>query len=180
MIDIETFGKNPNSVIVSIGAVAFDIETGKTGKEFKLNVSAEDCVKNGLEIDVDTFEWWLKQSKEAQESLLSDELPRQYLNVAILSFIGFISENFDTDNLKVWANSPSFDLVILKNAFRKLDIRPVWEYYNERDCRTLVQLLPGIKEKVVFNGVKHSVIDDCKYQIKYCSEIYKTLIHGKN
>ena len=34
MLDIETHGKDAGCVVVSIGAVRFDVQTGKTGKEF--------------------------------------------------------------------------------------------------------------------------------------------------
>jgi len=35
MVDIETLGNKSNSVILSIAAVYFDLQTGKTGKRRK-------------------------------------------------------------------------------------------------------------------------------------------------
>ena len=44
MLDLETMGTKSNSAIISIGAVEFDILTGKTGREFYRNVSLQSCI----------------------------------------------------------------------------------------------------------------------------------------
>jgi hypothetical protein len=51
MLDIETMGNESFSSIVSIGALEFDIETGKTGREFYVNVDLQSCMDLGLIVD---------------------------------------------------------------------------------------------------------------------------------
>ncbi|EHK4833930.1 3'-5' exoribonuclease, partial [Escherichia coli] len=70
MIDLETMGKNPDAPIISIGAIFFDPQTGEMGPEFSKTIDLETA---GGVIDRDTIKWWLKQSREAQSAILTDE-----------------------------------------------------------------------------------------------------------
>ena len=54
MVDLETLGNGSESVIISIGAVEFDPETGELGREFYKVVDAQSCVDAGLKIDAST------------------------------------------------------------------------------------------------------------------------------
>lgn len=175
MIDIETFGNKSHSVIVSIGAVFFDLKTGSIGSVFYMDISAADCVKTGLKIDADTFMWWLKQSKEAQEKMV-DRKDVKSLKIALLNLGRFISD-YGPKDVKVWGNSARFDLGLLENAYDLIGLKIPWKHYNERDVRTLVSFAPEIKKNMLFTGVKHYAVDDCKHQIKYCSAIFNTLAH---
>lgn len=71
MIDIETFGTNDDSPIMSIGAVKFDKEI--TGK-FLVNVTLESNLENGAILDGKTVDWWLQQDAKAIKSLV-DPVP---------------------------------------------------------------------------------------------------------
>ncbi|EPR1107312.1 RecE family exodeoxyribonuclease, partial [Escherichia coli] len=70
MIDLETMGKNPDAPIISIGAIFFDPQTGDMGPEFSKTIDLETA---GGVIDRDTIKWWLKQSREAQSAIMTDE-----------------------------------------------------------------------------------------------------------
>ena len=65
MVDLETLGTAPGSVILSIGAVRFDVEKGLLD-EFYVNIDVESSQRLGLTIDGDTVMWWLKQSDAAR------------------------------------------------------------------------------------------------------------------
>ena len=69
MLDIETMGNESFSSIVSIGAVEFDINTGKTGKGFYTNVDLQSCINLGLIINASTVMWWLKQNEQARKDM---------------------------------------------------------------------------------------------------------------
>ncbi|EJI5312433.1 3'-5' exoribonuclease, partial [Escherichia coli] len=84
MIDIETMGKNPNAAIISIGAIFFDPQTGDMGPEFSKTIDLDTA---GGVIDRDVIKWWLKQSREAQSAILTDEIP---LDDALLQLREFI------------------------------------------------------------------------------------------
>ncbi|EFH8750953.1 exonuclease, partial [Escherichia coli] len=72
MIDLETMGKNPDAPIISIGAIFFDPQTGDMGPEFSKTIDLDTA---GGVIDRDVIKWWLKQSREAQSAIMTDEIP---------------------------------------------------------------------------------------------------------
>ncbi len=173
MIDIETLGTKPGSVILSIGAVCFNLDTGENGSIFHTDISGEDCIKRGLEIDYSTFRWWMEQDKEAQNKLLKNQ-SNKTLKIGLLSLGRFISDNCPP-NVQVWGNSARFDLGILQKAYDAVGLELPWNHYRERDVRTLVMFNPLIKKQMTFTGIKHYPIDDCRHQIKYCSAIKQTI-----
>ena len=66
MLDIETLGTGPNSVILSIGAVEFD-ETGVISKFYEA-IDPESCTDWGLQIDARTVLWWMDQNDAARKT----------------------------------------------------------------------------------------------------------------
>ncbi len=111
MIDLEALGKNKNAPIASIGAVFFEPETGELGEKFYCRVDFENDMKNGAIPDGDTIKWWLKQASEARAELVSDDAISLWR--AVNKFEYWLTEVSDNlSDLKVWANSPSFDCVI--------------------------------------------------------------------
>lgn len=170
MLDIETGGNSPSSIIFSIGAVQFDMATGEIGKQFYINIDAEDSQKQGLTFDASTVLWWMKQSDEARKSL---EYNCTTLKSALSGFESWLEEVNDKD-VQIWANAPSFDMVLLKAAYKTIGNREPWFYWQERCVRTLIAFNPLLKKAVV-NDFPHNAIGDCLYQIKYCSAIYNTI-----
>jgi exodeoxyribonuclease VIII len=167
MIDIETLGRSHNAVIVQIAAVQFDPLTGEMGSEFLCFIDAENAQKHhNRKIDASTAIWWLKQSDEARKAVF-ENAERLTLFDAMLELRGFIdiiiAENLD--DVIIWGNSPSFDLEILKSSFNTCGINNKWEYYNERDFRTISKIFPDIAQTHKYKGVHHFALDDCKSQI---------------
>ncbi|ENF0517068.1 3'-5' exoribonuclease, partial [Escherichia coli] len=134
MIDIETMGKNPNAAIISIGAIFFDPQTGDMGPEFSKTIDLDTA---GGVIDRDVIKWWLKQSREAQSAILTDEIP---LDDALLQLREFIAENSGEFFVQVWGNGANFDNVILRRSYERQGIPCPWHYHNDRDVRTIVEL----------------------------------------
>lgn len=169
-IDIETLGTKPGCIILSIGAVAFDMATGETGNKFYINIDATDSQRHGLTIEASTVLWWLKQDKQAKQSL--EDCPVS-LEVAFNSFEVWLENNNSID-CEIWANSPSFDLSVLEYAFNKLGMKTPWFYWQERCIRTLVAFNKELKKSII-NDLPHDALHDCLYQIKYCSAIWNSI-----
>jgi hypothetical protein len=132
MIDIETLGKNPGCVILSIGAVQFG--TVRKGEWFYEKISIDDCTRNGLTIDQSTLQWWGEQSPEARREAFSG---KQLLNSALYNLSSWIGAG-----AQVWGNGAAFDLGILRAAYSKIGVNEPWEYSGERYYRTLRDLCP--------------------------------------
>ncbi|WP_418513648.1 3'-5' exoribonuclease domain-containing protein [Escherichia coli] len=174
MIDLETMGKNPDAPIISIGAIFFDPQTGDMGPEFSKTIDLDTA---GGVIDRDVIKWWLKQSREAQSAIMTDEIP---LDDALLQLREFIDENSGEFFVQVWGNGANFDNTILRRSYERQGIPCPWRYYNDRDVRTIVELGKAIdfdaRTAIPFEGERHNALDDARYQAKYVSAIWQKLI----
>ncbi len=104
------------------------------GPEFSKTIDLETA---GGVIDRDTIKWWLKQSREAQSAIMTDEIP---LDDALLQLREFIDENSGEFFVQVWGNGANFDNTILRRSYERQGIPCPWRYYNDRDVRTIVEL----------------------------------------
>ncbi|EFC1620188.1 exonuclease [Escherichia coli] len=174
MIDLETMGINPDAPIISIGAIFFDPQTGDMGPEFSKTIDLDTA---GGVIDRDVIKWWLKQSREAQSAIMTDEIP---LDDALLQLREFIDENSGEFFVQVWGNGANFDNVILRRSYERQGIPCPWRYCNDRDVRTIVELGKAIdfdaRTAIPFEGERHNALDDARYQAKYVSAIWQKLI----
>lgn len=178
MLDLETMGtKTLTAPVMSIGAVEFDILTGRTGREFYIVVDLQSVFDLGIMPQADTIMWWMQQDNDARKKIT--EAKGVNISQAIHEFTLFIQE-LKPKNLQVWGNSNRFDLGALEIIYNKLKKEIPWKYSLERDVRTLVSFAPDIKKNMPFNGIKHDPIDDCKHQINYCTEIYRKITQNTN
>ncbi|ELX0280224.1 3'-5' exoribonuclease, partial [Escherichia coli] len=174
MIDLETMGKNPDAPIISIGAIFFDPQTGDMGPEFSKTIDLDTA---GGVIDRDVIKWWLKQSREAQSAIMTDEIP---LDDALLQLREFIDENSGEFFVQVWGNGANFDNTILRRSYERQGIPCPWRYSNDRDVRTIVELGKAVdfdaRTAIPFEGERHNALDDARYQAKYVSTIWQKLL----
>lgn len=161
MIDLETMGKGPRSAIAAIGAVEFDPYGQGLGSELYHRVDLASSVAAGLVIDADTVVWWLKQSEEARAELTNENnVP---LHFALYELADMISgaDRADTSTI-VWANGTSFDFPILAHAYRACGMSQPWQYFNERDWRTVRKIGPNIAFERT--GTHHNALADACHQ----------------
>lgn len=177
MIDLETLSTANNAQILSIGAVKFD--TLGIHDTFYQNIKLKsDSV---FDISGTTVLWWLNQTKEAQETLLKKSLN---LRDSLIKFSAWYY-NYDMLRMKaddkvyietgkeVWGNGATFDNVILRNAYKKLDLECPWSFRDDRCFRTMArQLEASLNKRQIdvtfdFNGTKHNALQDAKNQAEY-------------
>lgn len=148
MLDLETYGVTPNSVILAICAIRFPLttksnffedvdETSLNGLDiFYRRIEIKTCLEKGMIIDEDTKKWWSSQKDSIKQEILYNK-DRVSLKTALNDFIMWYNL---TGVKELWANSPAFDCVIMENAFSKCGLSPPWKFYETRDLRTLVNL----------------------------------------
>ncbi|HIB8334691.1 TPA: 3'-5' exoribonuclease domain-containing protein [Klebsiella variicola] len=182
MVDLETMGKKHNAPIVAIGAVVFDPATGSIGESFYKVVCLESSVNWGAVIDPSTVIWWLKQSSEARSAIVNDDaIP---LLDALLQFREFVSDNVAGGSKKaqVWGNGASFDNSILRSSYDCIAEDYPWEYWNDRDVRTMVEHGQAIgfepKTTIPFEGDRHNALADAIHQARYVSAIWQRIVSG--
>lgn len=169
MVDIETLDTQPTAVILSIAARAFNIKSGKTETiGFNVTIEIQSQIDQGRTTSIATVLWWGKQSERASDLAFSEEMN---LLTALIQLREYFQSHC-TNNTRVWSRSPSFDLVVLKNALGN-DL-PIWEYNQERDVRTYNWAIP-IKTKRKHYVVTHIAHEDVKNQINEVCAVYKSI-----
>ena len=172
MIDIETLDTRPTAVILSIAALAFDrSEEDPFLIPFNIQIdSLDQAASYQRTIDPATEMWWEQQSDEVKDATFNGQITLRH---ALHKLTFFIRNNADIDTVRIWAKSPSFDLVILKNALDYFQYNTPWQYTNERDVRTYIADRPEAKGLPRNNEKKHIAINDAAYQMHQISTEYK-------
>lgn len=196
MLDLETLDNKINSVILSIGAIAFDLSASddiKIINKFYRNILIEDQIKKyNKTISDATFEWWMKQEPEVQDSLTKNRVGYE---CALYDFLEFTSKY----NLQeVWCQGIDFDIPIIERAISDIaSIRDddgflyayienmggtqfkLWHYSSVRDLRTLASIFPTATSANT-NKLKHNALADAEYQLENLSNILKYIKKTSN
>lgn len=182
MIDIETLGGPPRAIPVTIGVAVFSLD-GDTpvSEKFQLHVHPGTAQKAGLEMDANTIMWWMQQSSEAQQSLISGSAIS--LKLALDKLAEKISEVRNRNHrgkINIWGNDPDFDMVILNSAYQACGLTTPWQFWETRSTRTMIELgerLFGFNKKRDFvrEGTHHAADDDAEYQALLVRHLYQKL-----
>lgn len=175
MLDLETLSTRNDAAILSIGACLFDIETGNIGPTFSRHIELDDSPLRG-HISADTIKWWLKQDDAARQAITKPAKTVK-LRSALFDLREFIPR---TKSLKLWSNGATFDLVIIRNALERHSDMITWQYWQERDTRTLVDIaerITGINaaKTTPFDGTKHDALADAIHQAQYISRAFNLI-----
>ncbi len=164
MIDLETFGTQPGSVIKAIGAVAFNTAHG-IYDSFYERINVQSCLDAGLTIDWNTIEWWMTQPDEARSEMVK---PGELLSDVLWSFSAWVTKFRTT--VGVWGNGASFDNSLLCVAYDKIpnSFLP-WKYSEDRCYRTMKNMFPAITHERT--GTHHNALDDARYQAEHLIKI---------
>lgn len=164
MVDLETLGNGSNAAIISIGAVAFDLDKG-LGNEFYMNVDPQSCVDAGMKMDVSTVMWWMQQSDQARAAFKAKGTP---IEVVLGEFKAWYPAS-----ACLWGNGATFDNVILSNAYNAVGMSRPWHFTKDRCYRSLKALRPEIKHER--EGVYHHALDDAKYQAEHAIKLLRVM-----
>lgn len=171
-IDLETLSTSPAAVILSIGAVAFCEDTGRTAS-FATVVSVDS--QDDRQIDASTLRWWEQQSAEARIVLdLAKEADAPPLRHALDLFTDWIGSFGATHDVHVWGNGSDFDVAILAHAYKSFSPFVPWHFKKARDMRTLYDVTSrfglDIRSYTPRVGTHHNALDDAQYQANIIHE----------
>lgn len=198
MIDIETLGTTQDAVILQIAAIGF-AKDGRDTLGWEGDVTIQDQLDLGRTIDPATVAWWIdKTSPNARENVFGRNETIPYsLKEALELLNNYIEEHLLKDNNnntsedRIWANSPAFDLAIIRNAMESCGITPCWKYWQEADYRTLKYIgsanrftdtIPKYptdqqSNSMLENRTPHCAMDDALVQLEY---VTRFLLECKN
>lgn len=168
MLDLETLGNKPGSVIVAIGAVRFNPAEMTIEDEFYGVIDAVSAQAAGLTLDADTVKWWLQQSEPARMAICNRGEPIQSV---LLQFSQWL--RLPCEEATVWGNGAAFDNTLLAAAYQKTLLQVPWKFWNDRCYRTLKAMAPTVK--MARQGTYHNALDDAKSQAVHLMDILKFL-----
>jgi hypothetical protein len=174
MIDFETFGSKPDTIVLNVGMVWFDKEKFLAEKLWYFDIKEQIEVYK-RSIDASTLAWWMKQSDEARAQFNSSEEKISLVDFASrfdeVSRFACKTHGRGLEDLKPWGNGASFDLSILEHIFKdNLKQETPWKFWNANCFRSL-NSLADLKSRVKRQGTHHNALDDAKYQAS-CVQYY--------
>ena len=168
MVDLETLGTAPGSVILSIGAVAFN--EGRPESEWVTfnsgPINIDSSLNVGLTVDADTVMWWGRQDAEASKLLTEAQTGGVNVRMALSCFTTW----FPLDAC-IWGNGANFDEPLLTAAYRTIGCVPPYKYYASHCYRTMKNLFSDVVSSPAFQGVKHDALADALHQTRHLQSI---------
>ena len=167
MLDLETWGTKPGSVITSIGAVVFNDEA--VTDHFYARICPKSAMEAGLTVDADTILWWMRQSAEAREEF---RLSSYHIETALADFSRWCLAGREGDPV-LWGNGATFDNALLRAAYEACSIVAPWGALSDRCYRTAKSYRPDIK--MARTGTHHNALDDARSQAEHLIRIHKAM-----
>lgn len=159
MVDIEALGTEPDSIILSIGCVAFNLNRIGASSLFYTRVKVESCEAIGLKMYWDTVKWWLDQGDIARREVTCSDGAATIYN-ALIWLSDFIKSEAGGRDIRIYAKDPDFDCVILREAYKRTHIDLPWLYTQTRSVRTTLEDA-GMQTKL---RVQHHALNDAVVQ----------------
>ena len=160
MLDLETLGTVPGCVVLSIGAVEFELD-GAVGSSFYANLLRDPQIKQyGMVSESATVEWWSKQSDAARSRLVENQ---RHPFDAIRDFGKWFAEckaDF------VWSQGLNFDVPIFEVLRAKVGLPAPWKFWNARDTRTVYHMAELDIREINRESTAHDASADAAFQIK--------------
>ena len=187
IFDVETLGKESNSVILSMAACYFD-----PTKDINHSVMREDAFfvkfdvadqmkRLNRKMGKTTLGWWAKQCENVR---IKSFKPNPDIDVKFEDGYEAMrkwAKHFNDDKCWVFARG-NLDQLVLDSCEEHLEIEPVFYYNRWRDVRTFIDLMYGSTTgycDVAYPGfepelhvTKHDPIQDCAYDVMM-------MLHGK-
>lgn len=177
IIDNETFDITPSAVLLTIGAVAVEIEDGQAivlaswYRRLQWDTGHRQLDRT---VNQSTVDWWLDQSDAAFEEAFDDDGQRLPLWLAMHSLQAWLALN----PYPIWGNGSDFDNAQMQHAFTQLGLR--WPYRRNRCLRSLRGLvldlypdtqLPAFPD----NKIKHHALHDAEHEADVLAVLLHTL-----
>jgi hypothetical protein len=133
MTDIETLSSRPDGAIISIGLCLFDQKEIIDHREILIDPKLASGHR-----DRKTLDWWNSQNPDVFRHAMSGKVtPWEACDI-------FYDICCHWDAKQLWANPPTFDIMMLRQLFETYEKDFPFHYTMERDFRTLRKMADTI------------------------------------
>lgn len=169
MIDLETLATTPDAVVFQIGFAVFD-KDGNVFDSVRMEIDILPQIMKGRKVDPETQRWWAQQLESSWYRHFDNQISLDHAFATIKRH--FVSR----ECRHVWANSPSFDCVILESLAGQFNLELPWNFRQQMDVRTL-KTLGRIMEvpRLDPEPATHDSREDCLRQIREVSHYWRML-----
>lgn len=169
MVDVESMGKESNAALLSIGARFFSLRDETLGPSFQQTIHLATAVRDGGVIEAPTVLWWLGQSQQARDGV---RFGGQDIANVLRDFGDWIGETCRQEDVRMWGNNDTFDVLKIETACRRSGVRVPWHWVNCRDFRTVRAMYPQIKYDPTEKGDgAHNALADADFQVNHLFRI---------
>lgn len=170
LIDMEFLSLRYDTAILSLGAVAWDMQAEKFDPEHELYTVPSLSSQTG-KVDAGTFAWWMNQADEIRVPLgVEQEMTQETLKTT-LEAVSRMVKSYDVK--RIWSHGAACDLGILKYWYDHFHMPEPWHYQAVRDTRTLFDFC---KPLVVYRSDKdHHALNDARRDAERVYIAYNTL-----
>lgn len=198
MIDIEGLGESPDGVILSIGAVDFELNGATSpvlpdvcivpdkrddviashkhvfgiepviAPSFFCNISIDSSMRAGLKVDGRTIRWWMGGEHDSPDQTARDALWQQPI-YPIREALNALQQYLEGKDVWVWANPISYDLTMIASSYQALGRKAPWRRSKEIDCKSYAQ---GFVYRAKKYGIEHHPAWDAAVQATWMRGVY--------
>ncbi len=178
MLDLETLDVKANALVLSIGAVTFEMHTNESrdgnldyeilGRFYRVLDMKEQFAVSRT-VSESTLLWWMQQDPDARAEAFS---PARNRVLGVMDNLQYFVDCHEVDNIginKFWASPVSFDFGIWNSLVDDIGHSTPWRYNQVFDVRTVLnEASYSAKDHVLTReivGKPHMPVYDCEWQI---------------
>ena len=146
LFDVETLGKETNSVVLSMACIYFEADDTRTVEEmrrdaFFVKIDVKDQITRlKRSVTKSTMEWWAKQSQIVKDKSVNVKPDDVKIEDGIEMFRAYANKHDPDKKAIVWARG-NLDQMVLDAVEEQLGVEPVFFYNRWRDVRTAVDFI---------------------------------------
>jgi hypothetical protein len=174
VFDIETLSSEYNAAVIGVGVAA--ILDGKRAPRFDFEVLIEPIIAAQYgAVDPKTLEWWNQQPTKLQA--WAGTMPEEE---AIDRFNTWVNSLGYQPEVRTWGNAPAFDLVILRNLWKRNSKEWPFHFRTERCFRTALWLArdlygASVDKRYAPPELQHLPLADAIVEAEILIEIYDAI-----
>jgi hypothetical protein len=180
MIDTESLGLAPSSVMTQFAAIAFPLDDPETIlREIEEFLPAQPQMDRGRTLEFDTILWLLGQPDKVRKIMDENRGDDFDEVVALVRSVARKIEQVIEDSkgdYEIWMRRPQHDEPMIRSLFKLCGVAIPWKYDTVNDLASILNQAKVSKGEVDKTGTTlHTAIGDCRFQIRCYIEAMRRL-----